>query len=437
MIDNIRLRKQNISIENIYLKKFLLIDSESQKYVSSQLRTEIEKNFLTCEQLIFDEQKIEDKEDEELLYLDEEVSNLQELNGNNKRNEIDNINEININNLYFRTYVNGVMLTYYPVSRRFYISGKLKRLDNSLDETILLSKVINFDDYMKDSNDIENFFIEANKTISQYAKGIDIRSMTVTRIDYCININTCNVDIYCEFFNSFFQNKTYAKKYLNFVREENKKIREYNKNKPKEKQKKLIEPIGSYYVKAKKQYKNNERNTYVINFYNKHDEILKKESKLKKDNDLSKNTFRLEVQVYHQILRNWKQKTLKSLFNYELAHSIIRKKIIDFVGEWDYLNYDKVKEKLIQENKYSNREVNQKGFERFCREISRNKTPPNDMTDAAINKYKNILKKCGIFPYRFLDNKYGIEILENPVKLLDEKARINNSYKLIYKNDGV
>ena len=259
--------------------------------------------------------------------------------------------------------------------------------------------------------------------------------MTVTRIDYCINVKTCNVDIYCEFFNSFFQNKIYARKYLNFVREENKIIREYNKNKPKLKQKKLIEPISSFYVKSKTQYTNNERNTYVINFYNKHDEILKKGSRLKQDHELSENIFRLEVQVYHQILRNWKQKTLKSLFNYELAYSIIRKKIVDFVGEWDYLNYDRVKEKLIQENEYSNRQSAQKGFEKFCREISRNKTPPNDMTDAVVNKYKNKLKKCGIFPYRFLDDKYGIEILENPLKLLDKKAKTNDSYKLIYKRN--
>ena len=156
MIDNIRLRKRNISMRNVYLEKFLLIDSESQKYVSSQLRTEIEKKFLGYKQFSFDEQKIEDKEDEELLYS-------QELHSNNKRNEIDNIDELDIKNLYYRTYVNNVMITYYPSSRSFYISGKLKRLDNSLDDIILFSKVINFDDYMKDSNDIENFLLRLIK----------------------------------------------------------------------------------------------------------------------------------------------------------------------------------------------------------------------------------------------------------------------------------
>ena len=119
-------------------------------------RTEIEKKFLGYKQFSFDEQKIEDKEDEELLYS-------QELHSNNKRHEIDNIDELDIKNLYYRTYVNNVMITYYPSSRSFYISGKLKRLDNSLDDIILFSKVINFDDYMKDSNDIENFLLRLIK----------------------------------------------------------------------------------------------------------------------------------------------------------------------------------------------------------------------------------------------------------------------------------
>lgn len=148
------------------------------------------------------------------------------------------------------------------------------------------TQVFNVDDIY--GNDVKNFVCEINEYIAGLASvsGPDICNFQVSRVDYCFNIWTPHVKAYLDVMNAGFKLSNNGTR-INYVQE-----------------KKLS---GSVYVKTKRDYKDNTRRNYVLNYYDKKNrlEYLQKR-KLRiyqPDWARAENILRLEVQCGFQFIK--------------------------------------------------------------------------------------------------------------------------------------
>ena len=315
--------------------------------------------------------------------------------------------------LYYYIFIRRIRIAYYPSSENLLIGGKITGIDN-------YGNVRNLDDIFCLRIELEKFFEDFNSKINKYIKGkkIDILTNKSTRIDFCFNIKTDYVKEYIKFFNLFY---TYNKdnRFLNYS----------NFNEIKD-----IEPNSSFYLKTAGQMQYNQNQNFTINFYDKENQLIyRRKKQLEKQNksfikseeiEESKGILRLEVQSHYVYLKSickkfdidFKNRKLIDFVDIKIAEYAVCNKIEQFFTKYDFYSYNYVKQ-LLNTMKVT------KDFKEYVLAKSKNNKVSSRYFDQK-------LMRLGICPYMFIPSKWGIEKLDNPIKLIKRKISDNNLYGL-------
>ena len=290
---------------------------------------------------------------------------------------------------YWHT-IRGVKLRYYTESQLFTVNGKILML---LHDT----QVQNFDDIYGAERDL--FLNEVNDAINHLfpAPLLDIRDFTVSKIDYCINVETPYVNEYVDFLSRAFQmtNKGTRVDYA----DDN-------------------SLSGSVYVRTASDYKSNLNKNYTLNFYNKADRLqhLIANGIRVSDADLilAENILRLEVQCGYQLIKRQTAKfhvpnTFINLFDFKIAYdTIFSAYTLVFKGdaEADFYTYAEAKRLL-------------NGHTAALKVLY--VAASHKIMDKKYAYGRNQAKKAGVYPHCFLPKNGDLHHLENPIKLLNGK----------------
>ena len=292
---------------------------------------------------------------------------------------------------FFRWHtVRGVKLRYYEETQTFTINGKILMY-------LYDTQVQNMDDIYGAEKEL--FLEDLNNAINRLFPSpiLDIRDFTVTRIDYCVNVETPYVQEYITFLSDAFE-KTNTGSRVDYVKENN--------------------LFGSVYVRTASDYRENQNKNYTLNFYDKSDRLRYLQAQgycvSEADRLLAKNILRLEVQCGYQMIKRQTaqygiQNTLGDLCNFRIAYeTILHTYALVFKGteEADFFTYAVAKEKLKGKTK--------------AQEVIRVAASHRIMKP----KYtygRNLAKKSGIYPHCFLPKDGPIIHLENPMKLMKRK----------------
>lgn len=245
---------------------------------------------------------------------------------------------------------------------------------------------------------------------------IDIRTFKVENIEICFNVwlKNGNVSQYIELFNLIFKDKD-DKRYKNFVLENGLGI------------------DTSFYIKPKGQYEDNLKTNYVINFYNKLNQL----QHLKKHGyDISQDEFeraagllRLEVQLYYAAIKDICNKyRIENIFNnfldIGLCLNILKDKYNYFIGDYrlDFYSYHAAKEKI--ENTKVLSLDDKRNLLNHIRERQQHNKKHSYTTR---NKYNKMLHSLKIYDY-FIPTRFNIDYMKSPIRLLNQK--LNHYYKI-------
>lgn len=146
------------------------------------------------------------------------------------------------------------------------------------------------------------------------------------------------------------------------------------------------------------------------------------------DDDINKakNILRLEVQLHHDKLKtvckknniDWNHRYLDEFININIARNTLYNEFNRFFTDKNFCSYKYTKELLLKNN-YTG------GIMEYIWKIARNNKV------SSYREYVNTLKKLDIFPYMFIPPAWGIDVLENPIKLIDKKIKDNSLNNLI------
>lgn len=293
--------------------------------------------------------------------------------------------------LYFAR-IRSVYFRYYPHRGRLRMDGKILQLEVD-------SQVLNLDDVYE--ADLLQFIEDMNRHINSLFNGItlDICDFSVTRLDYCFNVYTDYVQEYLDFmYRSFRQANTGAR--VNYTER-------YKLN-------------GSVYIKTKSDFEHNTRRRYVLNFYDKKDRLEYQRRKgiriASEDWKYAKGVLRLEVQCGFDFIKSLlkecgMENSFGNMLSYELAlhtEKKIFKQVFGFPATADFYAYQPAK-KLLQRNS--------KAAETLC-------ASSKGWRITSGTKYDHGRKKIieqNICPFAFLPPNIGIDMLENPIKLIEKK----------------
>ena len=287
---------------------------------------------------------------------------------------------------YYLYKYNGVNIKYYPNKESLWIVGKISQLFSD-------SQVLNIDDIF--GADIERFIDSTNKKLRILINidTIDIRTFKVVRIDYCFNVKTPYVTEYLEFMSAAFQHKNKGRR-TDFT---------YDRG-----------LSGSLYIKPTNEYNKNLKKTYCLNFYDKSDWIQNKEKEKiyisPEDKELVTNILRLEVQCYSDKIKQIckKHKITNHFENFcdlAIAYNIICEVYKTLFGgdeNCSYVRYEETK-KI-----------------KFTSTIRQQLISSSQHHAITPYSAKEVIKK-NIYPYYFLQVKWEINKLENPMKLIKNK----------------
>lgn len=317
---------------------------------------------------------------------------------------------------YYRAFMDGIWLGYYPLTKSLIISGRIINI-------ICHNRISNFDDLFTTQEEIITFFRNFNKRLNEYFQDIkiDITKLKVTKIDYCFNLKTEYVDTYIKFFNDYFKEN----KDTLFSRHKNYTLEFSQDN------------SSSCYIKTNADFRENIKRNFVINFYNKgaqlenkkKEDIEKRKFSNIKDEDIKRgnNILRLEIQVYYNTLKAvckknnlpWTKRCLHYLFDVNIATYVFQSFMKRFFTTCDYYSHKRAKE-VLKENGYRG---SHKIYD-YINGIAHHKKVKRSVT------YDNKLKELGICPYCFIPTSYNIDKLENPLKLIDRKIIESSTYNL-------
>jgi len=303
-----------------------------------------------------------------------------------------------------RTFIGKLNVTYSLLTQTMYVKGRLINI-------VEKSYYLNFDDFENYQEVIEKCFIKANEKLNKlFIKDfvVDITQMHVTQIEYSFNIKT-----------------KYKKEYikiLNLIYAENQdgKFKRY-KNYPFEKG---LDFYSSFYLKTKADFINNRKITFCLDIYDKQDQLENKATKNKKDCrrtkvpiadiNASKDILRIECKAYYEYINSLCNKfkitnNLENLFDIKIAKDAVISKIKYLFGSGDFYQKTVAKTKLKDLKLKSNLD-----------------TPFSDLTEYYAKERKRVLTNINICPYGFIPEEWGIDMLENPIKLiLDKIANYN------------
>ena len=285
----------------------------------------------------------------------------------------------------------AVWIRYYPLNGRWTITGKIITL-------LYDTQVANVDDVY--GSDLQAFATDINDCLQGLVNIPipDILEWEVSRIDYCFNILTPYVDAYLDVMNKGFWMANNGSR-VNYTQ-----------------QKKLT---GSAYIKTKTDYKDNTRRNYVLNYYDKFNrlEFLQKRGTQIPATDWqwATNILRLEVQCGYVFIKALCEKLNMSrafgdLLSYEVAYyaeAMIYRRVFKADADQDYFAYQTAKKRL--------------GKQRKALEVLEWSAEHHRITDSKYAHGRKQIQKAGIFPFAFLKKGSGVEVLENPLKLILEK----------------
>lgn len=305
----------------------------------------------------------------------------------------------------------GVKIRYYSTTKVLTVDGKILML-------LYDTQVQNFDDIYGTKREL--FIDDMNAVLKRLLPSCDINicDFSVTRIDYCFNVETPYVREYIDFLGRAFQAVDHGNR-KNYTEE-------HALN-------------GSVYIRTASDYRDNSNKNYTVNFYNKLDRLqyLQRTGVQVSEADmaLAENILRLEVQCgYQMIQRQCKRFCIENsfgcLFDCNIAlNTISNAYSLVFKGNWqaDYYTYQEAKRRL-------------KGKQAALKTILAAATN-HSITAPKYAYSRNQAKEAGVYPFCFLPSNSSVSHLENPMKLLLKKADLfdmdTNSKKLHDKNSNL
>ena len=315
---------------------------------------------------------------------------------------------------------NGLAIKYIISSRKLCVKGRLVNvlkertlfsnlsdyiLDKESNELIIISNQNHFNNQAYDYRETCSYIVnKVNNLIESLIDiPVDIGEFKVKGIEPSFNLfNIEYVGYYIELFNLIFASKE-RKNHKNHVLEKN------------------LSHETSFYVKRLSSYKENKKDSYAVNFYNKQNQLeyLKSEEKknskiLDESIKLAKNLLRLEVQLHGEEL-NKRENTFNYYLDINNCLDEIIRKYRQFISRNENLNfysYDRAKN-IIEETNLLN-ENNKKLLLKHIKEkyAYNKKHNPNTIT-----KYNKMLKILGIDPF-FIPTKWKIDYLESPINII-------------------
>ncbi|MGN1021236.1 MAG: hypothetical protein ACI4O7_12795 [Aristaeellaceae bacterium] len=286
----------------------------------------------------------------------------------------------------------GVRINYYPDRQRIHIRGKILRLLHDTD-------VLNVDDLY--GTNLELFLDQLDEYLNALFLYplIQIRTFQVKRIDYCFNIKTPYVGQYLSFLNTAFDCCNNSCR-VNYVRKKNLN--------------------GSVYVKTRSDYQNNTLRNYVLNFYDKANRLAALESKGQRvrseDILAARNVLRLEVQCGYQFIKRLcKAQHTKPLFghllSYETAYTaeqMVYACVFHANDSQDFYTYAAAARLLPARNTAARRTLLR---------ASQN----HRITNQEYAHGRSVIAHAGVYPFCFLPKGSPVEVLPNPLKLIERK----------------
>ena len=283
-----------------------------------------------------------------------------------------------------------VKLRYYEDTQTFTISGKLLMF-------LYDTQVQNPDDIYGAKQ--EMFIEELNDALNHLFPSpiLDIRDFTVSRIDYCFNVETPHVKTYVDFMNHAFQMVSTGTR-VNFANEHH--------------------LSGSVYIRTASDYEDNSNKNYTLNFYDKADQVKDLISKgayiSESDRILAQDVLRLEVQCGYQMIKRLTRKfgisnTFGELLDFRIAYDAIcstYQLTLRGTENADFFTYAEAKERLTGHVKAQD----------VLRVASSHR-----ITDSKYAYGRNQAKNAGVYPHCFLPKNGSLMSLENPIKLLKDK----------------
>lgn len=293
--------------------------------------------------------------------------------------------------LYYWHIVRGVKIYYRPQQQKLTIKGKILTL-------LFDTQVLNADDIY--ATDIERFADDINRYLNALFTQplLDIRTFHVYRIDYCFNVETPYAKEYVDFLNAAFK-ATDSGSRINHVQER--------------------DLDGSIYAKTKSDYEKNERRNYVLNFYDKLDWCVKKKAEghhiLAEDFEYAENILRLEVQCGYRFLDSFQKKhnvgcEFGDLFSYELAYHAVEtvyRRVLRGDDQSDFYAYATAKRHFKPQTKAA--------------KVLKRSSNHHKIIEQEYEYGVKQIKEEGVYPYCFLPKSLGIDMLENPLKLIQRK----------------
>lgn len=294
--------------------------------------------------------------------------------------------------LAYEYHCRSVVIRYYPRKWLLTIKGKIIQLLHD-------SQVQNVDDIY--GNETEVFIAGINQKLDLILPrmGVDLRDFEVKRIDYCFNIRTAYVSEYLDQLNKAFKNLEHKGR-VNHSR--------------------LHGLQGSIYVKTLGDYKGNTLRNYVLNYYDKANQLLNQQKKKVRvtgeDLAWAQDILRLEAQCGFQFIKGLCLKldinrSFGALFSYRAAyraHQEIYGRIFSANAEQDFYTYTAAKRLLISRD------------EKAAQTLLAAARGQNIMTQNFLCGRKQLGAR-GIFPYALLPKGSLVEALENPLKLIERK----------------
>lgn len=271
------------------------------------------------------------------------------------------------------------------------------------DNLVFPDQWIEYDDIEIVEDDVKSIIESVNRKIYELTKvRMDIREFRVSYIEVTFNVfDVAHVGRYIEMFNLIFDKKD-DPRYKNFVQEHN------------------LGRDTSFYVKSQSNYRDNKNDSYTVNFYNKKNQLEYLEANPKnnsnvtsRDKRLAENVLRLEVQLAYQGIKALGA-TFKNFLDINVCKDVIISKYRWFISKnehLDFYSYKAAKQIIIQSELKPRVKSGLLDYIKSKKKYHKN----------TISKYRNLLASLGIH-WCFIPTAWGIDYLESPIKLLNEKV---------------
>jgi hypothetical protein len=326
----------------------------------------------------------------------------------------------------------GLWIIYKPLTRRLTISGRLTTI------SVRPDRVTNMDAFYggvadlqvrqvrREDGSVSYLLVPFIQNLSDLVDlvnerllevtgvDLDVTQFNVTYVEVCFNTKTDHVPQYVEAMNHTFTAKNPVM-YRNYVVE------------------KGLCLGSSFYVKSRKDFENRTRYRYVINFYNKADQLqfmLRKSLPIyhlnrfnvevpftTDDFERARNILRLEVQIGYRALIDLfggRPHLFIDFFNMDFCRSVIEDRYNHMVGRpgADFCSYTEARARVIAADLLR---PTAKALIHYLRDLAQN----HQIEKNRHARHRKILNQLGIHWY-LIPTGWGIPCLPSPIRLLDE-----------------